>query len=110
QGEDRRRLPAWQERHRLAGSAGCAAHRPDRRTDRPLQDARERPPFAPRLAEDGQPTPQAARLPEGNQPFELQGADRKARSARLTERTRNPQANLAGFLFWTADRRTAPPD
>src|SRR5690606_13716435 len=110
QGEDRRRLPAWRERHRLARGPGRAAHRSHRRADRSLQGPREGPPLAPRPAQDGQPPPQAARYTEGDHPFELQGADRATRSARLTERTRNPQANLAGFLFWTADRRTAPPD
>src|SRR5690606_12549279 len=99
EGEDRRRLPAYGQRHRFARGSGRAAHRAHRRSHRALQDARERPSLAPRAAQDGEPAPQAARLPERDESRQLPRTGRETGSARLKRTSRNPQANLAGFLL-----------
>ncbi len=52
------------------------ADRSHQRADRSLQGARQGSSLAPRSAENGQPAPQVARLPEGQEPRNVQGVDR----------------------------------
>src|SRR6266516_1436951 len=75
-GANRPAAPACSGRYGFPGSADRLAYGTDKRADRPLQDARQRPPFAARIAEDGEPAPQDTRLPQAKEQREISRADR----------------------------------
>src|SRR6185437_16235550 len=80
------------------GSPGCTADRPHRTADRPLQDPQEGSPQPPWSAADGQPPPQPARLPEEEGRRALQGPDREAWPASLSNESPAAQ-RCAAVLF-----------
>src|SRR5438445_4815083 len=85
-GANRPAAPARSGRYGFPGSADCLAHSPDKRADRPLQDARQRPPFAARVAEDGEPASQDTRLPQAKEQREISRADRATWPAQVNPR------------------------
>src|SRR5438445_1757323 len=86
-GANRPAAPARSRRYGFAGSADCLAHSPDKRADRPLQDARQGSSFAARIAEDGEPASQDTRLPQAKEQREISRADRATWPAKVTPTT-----------------------
>src|SRR6266853_2057897 len=86
-GADRSAAPARSGRYGFPGSAGRLADGPDKRADRPLQDARQGPPLAARIAEDGEPASQDTRLPQAKEQREISRADRATWPAQVTSST-----------------------
>src|SRR6266496_5323296 len=84
-GANRPATPACGGRYGFPGSAGRPAYGPDKRPDRPFQDARQGPSFAARIAEDGEPASQDTRLPLAKRQREISPLDRVPR---------RPQVNL----------------
>jgi len=76
-------LSSCAERHRLAGSPGCVVVRAHRASLEALRRSRERPSFAARAAEDGQPAPSLAQLLEEFRCGPLQDADRAPRHSQV---------------------------
>jgi RNA-directed DNA polymerase len=71
-------------RHRQPRSAGGSADSPHQRTDPPLQDPRQGPPWSPWSAAHGEPSPQAAGLPEVQGRRPLHRADHQAGPAQVS--------------------------
>src|SRR5258708_9932395 len=84
---DRATAPARRRRYGFPGSADRPAYGPHQRPDRPFQDARQGSPLAARLAEDGQPASQAARLSQAQKHREIPPADRAPWPAQVTPAT-----------------------
>src|SRR6266571_869282 len=84
---DRSATPARSGRYGFPGSAGRPAYGPDKRADRPLQDARQGPSLAARTAQDGEPAPQDSRLPQAKEQREISRADRATWPAQVTSST-----------------------
>src|SRR5437773_9823413 len=85
-GADRPAASARSGRYGFPGSADRLAYGTHKRADRPLQDARQRPPFAARFAEDGEPAPQDTRLPQAEEQREVSRADRATWPAQVNSR------------------------
>src|SRR6267154_5460539 len=85
-GANRPAAPARSGRYGFPGSAGRLAHGPDKRADRPLQDARQGPSFTARIAEDGEPASQDTRLPQAKEQREVSRADRATWPAQVNPR------------------------
>src|SRR5438093_8072424 len=85
-GANRPPAPACSGRYGFPGSADRLAYGTDKRADRPLQDARQRPPFAARVAEDGEPASQGPRLPQAEEQREVSRADRATWTAQVNPR------------------------
>src|SRR6266704_6005681 len=79
--------PARSGRYGFPGSAGRLAYGPDKRVDRPLQDARQGSSFAARIAEDGEPASQDTRLTQAKEQREVSRADRATWPAQVTSST-----------------------
>src|SRR6266481_7048991 len=79
--------PALSFRYVFPGSAGRLAYGPDKRADRPLQDARQGSSFAARIAEDGEPASQDTRLPQAKEQREISRADRATWPAKVIPTT-----------------------
>src|SRR5258706_1127973 len=86
-GANRPAAPARSGRYGFPGSAGRLAYRPDKRADRPLQDACQGSPFAARIAKDGEPASQDTRLPQAKEQREISRADRATWPAQVTSST-----------------------
>src|SRR5256885_7847394 len=85
-GANRPAAPARGGRYGFPGSTGRLAYGPDQRADRSLQDARQGPSFAARIAEDGEPASQDTRLPQAKEQREISRADRATWPAQVTPR------------------------
>src|SRR5258707_12869737 len=86
-GANRPAAPARSRRYGFPRSAGRLAYGPDKRADRPLQDARQGPSLAAWIAEDGEPAPQDTRLPQAKEQREISRADRATWPAQVTSST-----------------------